>query len=90
MHHYSLTEYCSPDSPPPCLMEEAEVTTEAMTTERASIAEDHGSRFLEVLGAISLTVLGICVVAWLGWKLFKYFSANREPPKAIEYFPDMV
>ena len=72
-------------------MEDAEVTTEAMTTERASIAEDHGSRFLEVLGAISLTVLGICVVAWLGWKIFKkYFSDQDHVTPAIEYFPDMV
>ena len=93
MKQYSLTEYCAPDQPPPCVLEVADVTTEMRMTStgKSSIAMDHGSTFLEVLGAISLTVIGICVVAWLGWKIFKYFNANQDRvTPAIEYFPGDV
>ena len=93
MKQYSLTEFCSPDSPPPCVREIPDVTTELpMTSTDASIAMDHGSKYFEVLGILGLTGAVIAVVAWIGWKIFKYFSGNQDRvTPAIEYFlGDMV
>ena len=92
MRHYSLTEYCGPEQPPPCVLEVPDVTTEPMTSTETSIAMDHGSKFFEVLGILGLTGAVIAVVAWIGWKIFKYFSGNQDRvTPAIEYFlGDMV